>query len=200
MPPTKTKPAVLKGMRRAAIRVTSTGRTIKMLRPICATCQRGQEVPADWWKDCTHDPYISVVEVSEGRKKYEDLEDGTKRLVGTETIVHVEARPNWVQVPHSMRVGSMLMVDRKQRRAGFLMPEDLRSDAYPDGIANPCEFRNCFLQEGVKEYVWGRFCRKIEAQLIGHDIRQDSGGGALEIGDGVQSQEKQLRQLAEVPV
>lgn len=200
MPPKKEKPEIIPGMRRASIRVTVVGRDIKMLRPICATCQRGSDIPEDWWKSCTHGPYVSAVEVSETKPQYEDLDDGTKRLTGRETIVHWEERPNWVQVPHHPRVGSETMVERKQRRYGFIFPEELRSPLFPNGIVNPCEFRDCFIQTELKDYQWGRFCRKVEAQLVGHDLRMDGGGGALEIGEGMQSAEKQRRQLEAVPL
>ena len=197
---TEAGPAILPDMRPGPIRPSVVGRYIKMLRPICATCQRGPGVPEDWWKRCAHNPYISVAYQVETVRRYEDLPDGRRRLVGTETIETPYERPNWVQVPAFPRVGSGLLVQKKRRRYGFIFPEELRSPEYPNGIANPCEFRDCWVQEGVKEYQWGRYCRLIEAQLVGHDARMDRGGGALEIGDSQKSVEKQRKQLEEVPV
>lgn len=199
-------PVILPNMRRANLRVSVVGRNPKMLRPICATCQQGQAVPEDWWKTCPHDKYTTVGYHTETVRKYEDVVDaegsptGQKRLLGTEEISTPYERPNWVQPANHPRIGSGVLVNKKRRRYGFIFPEELRSAEYPNGIANPCDFRDCFWQEGVKEYRWGRFCRKVEAQLVGHDLRMDGGGGALEIGDTQKSQEKQRTQLEAVPV
>lgn len=192
-------PAILDGLRRANIRVTVVQRTIKLLRPICATCQRGANVAPDWFKRCEHNPYISIRKESTKVPLYEDLPDGRKKLVGQDEIHSWHEQPNWVQVPLSPRISSGLAVERKMR-AGFILPEDLRTPEYPNGIKNPCEFRDCFAQKGLKGYRWGTFCRLREAQLVGHDMRMEGGGGALEIGDGVKSAEKQAKQLADVPV
>jgi hypothetical protein len=94
----------------------------------------------------------------------------------------------------------MMVVQRKMRTRGYIFPHDLRTPAYPYGIADPCEFRDCFHQEDVKDYRWGRFCRVLEAQLVGHDHRMSEGGGALEIGDTQQSIDKQRAQLESVPL
>jgi hypothetical protein len=201
MPPkAKEKPALIPGLRRAAIRVSAFQRRIKLLRPICATCQAGQDVPEDWWKTCDHNPYISVVEKVDRHPKYEDLENGKKRITGYEEIASWEERPNWTQVTLHPRINNATGVERKMRRYGFIFPEELRSPLFPDGIANCCEFSNCFVQKDLKQYIWGTYCRRVEAQLVGHDIRMSGGGGALEVGVGQQAAEKQRGQLEEVPL
>jgi hypothetical protein len=199
--PSEKGPAYLPELenRIARIKVTSVGRFIKMLRPICATCQRGQ-FPWDWWKRCKHNPYITIAEDRRSAPKYETGEDGRTRVTGTETFVEFREQLNWVPVSLNKRISSGSTVQRKRRISGFIFPEELRTPTYPNGVAPPCEFRNCFRQKDVKEYRWGRFCRRIEAQLIGHDIRMDGGGGALEVGQDSKSQEKQRRQLEEVPL
>lgn len=193
-------PAILKDTRRARLRASVVGRYIKMLRPICATCQRGHNVAEDWWRSCTHEPHIAVGYKTEVHRRYEDLEDGSRKLVGTDTIEVPFERPNWVQVPLMNRIGGGRLVDKKRLRYGFILPEDLRSAEYPNGIANPCEYRDCFWQEDIKEYRWGRFCRRREAQLFGHDQLMDKAGGALEIGETEYSIGKQTRQLDGVPL
>ena len=200
------KPAFLPelALRAAPMKVSVVGREIKMLRPICDTCQRGK-APMLWWKTCPHNPYVSAVPVEVTEPKYETevvdgKETGRKKLVGQDKYIRWEERPNWVQISHNMRINSMALVGRKQRNNGFIFPHELRSPEYPDGIADPCEFRDCFIQTDLMDTRWGKFCRKTEAQLVGHDIRMSGGGGALEIGDTPQSLAKQARQLEDVPL
>lgn len=196
----ETKPAIIPGLRRATIRNTRVLRRVKMLRPICATCQRGPDVPEDWWKNCTHNPYVTIAEKPVTTPVYEDLPDGRKKLTGTETIVEWFERPNWVQITAIPRVNNASQVTQKRQRHGFIMPSELRSPEFPNGIADCCEFNNCFIQEGVKQYRWGRYCRDTEARFVGHDARMSGGGGALEVGDSPQSIEKQRAQLEAVPI
>lgn len=202
MPKTEGSPAILPDARRARLRASVVGRYVKMLRAICATCQRGPNVAEDWWKTCPHEPYISVGYKTEIKRRYEDLEDGSRKLVGTDTIETPFERPNWVQVPLMNRIGGGRLVQKKQRRYGFIFPEDVRSAEYPYGIYNPCEYRDCFwnVPEDIKTYRWGRFCRPREAQLFGHDQMMDKAGGALEVGDSEYNVGKQARQLDEVPL
>ena len=184
----------------ANIKVTSVGREITMLRPICDSCQRPKRTLYQWWLKCQHNPYVQVVPVTTKVTRYEDLGDGRKKVTGIDEIEHYEERPNRVQVSAWRRINSGVLVERKMRRAGFIMPDQLRTPTYPNGIANTCEYRDCFVQEGLIQTRWGVFCRTLEAQLVGHDARMDGGGGALEIGDTPQSQEKQRMQLEAVPL
>jgi hypothetical protein len=191
--------------RPAAIKVSVVGREVKMLRPICSTCQRNRKTVAiEWWKRCTHNPYCQSVEVEKVENVYEDevvdeKPTGRKRLVRVDTFKAWEERPNWTQVSVNWRINAGHLVRRKLR-GGFILPQDLRTPSYPAGIAPCCEYRDCFVQSGLVEYRWGWFCRKEEAQLVGHDARMEGGGGALEVGDNPKSLEKQARQLAEVPL
>ncbi len=196
----KGKPALLPDMPRAGIRPSQVGRRVKMLRPICATCQRGKDTPEDWWRTCTHNPYVTIAQKTSKVPVYEDLEGGRKKLVGTDTIVEWFEQPNWVQVSATPRINHGVEVSLKRARYGFILPEEVRSPEFPDGIANCCEYRDCRIQTNLKTYRWGRFCRLLEAQLVGHDARMSGGGGALEIGEGPQNLEKQRAQLEEVPV
>lgn len=201
------EPAIIPEWERSSINSSTCGRSVKMFRPICATCQRGKETPWDWWKRCTHNPYISMAEIHTRVPRYDDkdadgnpLPAGRKRLVGTDDLVEWVERPNRVPVALGPRVYGQLRLDRKRRIWGFIFPHELRTPTYPNGIADPCEYRNCYKQEGVKQYRWGRFCRELEARLVGHDARMDGGGGALEVGDSDKSREKQARQLEAVPL
>lgn len=182
------------------LKVTVIGREITMLRPICDLCQRPKRTQPGWWLKCPHNPYAQIVPVRSKNTVYETLPDGRRRVKGIEEFETLEERPNRVQVSAWRRINSGVLVERKRRRNGFILPSELRTEMFPFGVANTCEFRDCFVQENLISTRWGNFCRKIEAQLVGHDARMDGGGGALEVGDTQQSQEKQAMQLEQVPL
>lgn len=194
------KPASYKGRR--ATRMQPAPREIKMLRPICASCQRGDNVPRDWFTDCTHDPYVSVVEIPEVTNVYEDVEvDGEtrKQLTGTKTLVRYEPRPNWGSATDYKGVNSGRGV-QKALRKGWIFPEDLTSPAWPNGIKPRCMFREC-MAEDIKQYRNGSFCREIEAKLVA--VAEKGAGnksGAFEIGFNARSAEFQAKQLDQIAV
>lgn len=184
------KPAFLKGVRRArAVRFGQ--RRIKMLRPICSNkektgCQDGAEVPRDWYLSCPHDPYV-------GRKQHmvevpiysEPAEDGTVTLEEVQQRLKWEVWPNFVQPVLSVMVNSGRGVE-KGRAKGYIMPEELRSPAFPNGIAPFCQFRNCFWQHGLTEYKSGIYCSEMEAKRValnGHanDDKNSPAYGAIEV-------------------
>lgn len=138
-----------------------------MLRAICKTCEdanSGETLPVGWWNDCTHDPYVSYVEVAETRPVYQDNPDGSKTVTGQETIVRTEARPNWVAVSNASAVNYGKGAE-VARRKGFIFPQQLASPMWPDGIKQRCQFRECY-SENVKKYSSGWFCRELEAKLV----------------------------------
>lgn len=188
-------PVFIPSLQQAGIRISSVGRSVKMLRPICATCQRGRNYPRDWYLRCTHNPYVGRKRLEEKVAVYENLADGRKKVIGEDVIHSWEPWPNWVQVATRPRIDSDKRVLRK-RGMGFIAPEEVRSPEYPAGIASVCDYRECFSQVGLKQTRWGRYCRDIEAQLVGQDQRP----GALEIGERVENREKREAQLEEVPL
>lgn len=154
---------------RRATRITAHGREIKMLRPICQTCEDEyggvKFVPRGWQNTCQHDPYVSYAEVTTTVPRYEDEEDGSKRLVGTETIVKTVPRPNWVSITQDAGVNS----GRGPQQAlldGFIFPQQLRSPLWPQGIKRRCQFRDCYAED-IKQYPGvGWFCRDDEAAMV----------------------------------
>jgi hypothetical protein len=169
------EPAKLKGLRRAGnLRVGL--RCITMVRPICIDgCQDGVDVPLDWYLECPHDPYVGKKQSINQVPIYsEPLEDGSVTLVEMQDRISWETWPHFVEVALDIQVNSGRGVERS-RRKGRILPEELRSPVYPNGIAPMCQFRGCRWQHGLKEYKWGVFCREIEARAIGAVARDSEG-------------------------
>lgn len=170
-----TGPALLKGLRRAS-RLMYGHREVKMLGPKCDICQAGDQVPPRWWEDCTHEPYIGVRGETITTRKYEDElgpdgePTGSRIVTGTEQTVVERPWPNFRQVSLTTRINSGQGVE-KARAKGFIMPSELRSEAFPEGIADCCEFKNCFWQQDLRDYPTGRFCRPLEAAYAYEDVR-----------------------------
>ena len=190
--------AKLKGMRRA--RNPRIGlRGITMLRPICqngisdpvkhpgrGTCQSGAEVAWNWYEDCPHDPYVGVRQNRFEVPIYsEPHEDGSRTIMEMEERVTWEPFPNFAEAVVDRRVNSGRGVERA-RRKGWILPEELRSPAYPNGIAPMCQFRSCRWQDGLVNYRNGTYCREMEARLVGSRETNEDGNlvyGALPIND-----------------
>ena len=176
--------AKLKGVRRARnLRVGL--RAVTMLRPICKDgCQDGAEVAPDWYLECEHDPYIGKREKRTQVPIYsEPLEDGSVVLERVEERVSWDAWPNFCEAMVTLAANSGMGVE-KARAKGWILPEELKSPLYPNGLAPMCQFRSCQWQEGLKEYRWGTFCREIEARLVGQNAVDPQGNliyGAKEI-------------------
>lgn len=173
--PTPATPAFLKGLRRAGnLRVGL--RCVTMLRPICTDgCQDGQEVPRDWFLTCPHDPYVGKKQHINQVPIYSDpLPDGSVTLERMEDRISWETWPHLVEVAVNPQVNSGQGVERG-RRKGYILPEELRSPFYPNGIAPMCQFRACRWQHGLREYKWGTFCREIEARMIGASATDAAG-------------------------
>jgi hypothetical protein len=181
---TGTGPTKLKGLRRARnLRVGL--RCITMLRPICREgCQDGAEVARDWYTDCPHDPYVGKKQNIEQVPIYsEPLEDGSVTLLRMEDRIKWEAWPHFVEVAVNIQVNSGQGIERG-RLKGYILPEELRSPLYPQGIAPMCEFRSCRWQAGLRQYRWGTFCREIEARMVGASATDTAGNliyGAREV-------------------
>lgn len=182
------KPAILHMRRATGVRFGQ--RSLKMLRPVCRVCQAGDNVPRDWYKICTHDPYLAVAETRVPVTVYEDIVDekgeptGAKKVVGIEQTAEFRVVPNWVEITLGLRVNSGKGLEMAQAK-GFIQPWELRTPAFPDGIAPVCQFRECYAQdtpEGKKllRTRYGDFCRELEARLVGFDERE--GVGVLEVG------------------
>lgn len=154
---------------RKATRLTASPRDIKMLRPICQTCEDEvggvKYLQPGWFKTCPHDPYVSYSEVPRTVPIYEDLEDGSKRLLRTDVITETRPRPNWVGISQTTGVNAGKGPARAQA-LGYIYPQQLRSPLYPNGLKRRCQFRDCFEDQNLKKYNSGWFCREIEAKLV----------------------------------
>jgi len=173
------KPAILHMRRANSVRIGQ--RSLKMLRPVCAICTAGDNVPRDWYRSCTHDPYLAVAETRVPVTVYEDIVDekgeltGAKKVVGIEQTAEFRVVPNWVEITLGTRVNSGRGLEMAQAK-GFIQPEDLRTPAYPDGIAPVCQFRECYAQDTPENKKllrtrWGDFCRGVEAKMVAADER-----------------------------
>jgi hypothetical protein len=189
-------PAKLKGLRRARnLRVGLRG--ITMLRPQCKDC-KGPDAPVDWYLYCPHDPYIGVREKRVEVPLYSDIQsDGARIVEGMEERVTWEVWPNFAEAVVDMRVNSGNGVE-KARRKGWIMLDEVRSEAFPNGIAPMCQFRSCRWQEGLVTYKNGVYCREYEARMVGSRDTDGNGNllyGAMPIDDN-RKREKFLQQVA----
>lgn len=200
--PVSTEPAILPNLRRVQGSKLSYGhRSITMLRPSCAICQEGQNVAYGWQKNCPHDPYMGVTTQTWDEPVYVN-ELGTDGNPTGVTIVkeivkksRSVPRPNWAEISVTTRVNGGVGV-AIARRKGFIRPSELRNEAFPNGIAECCEWSDCKWQQNLVEYPDGRFCREIEARYASIDIRGPGGGKHnFEIGHDPQSLEIRQTQL-----
>jgi len=194
----KAGPVKLKGLRRSR-NLRHGQRGIAMLRPICDTCQAGSNVASDWYLSCTHDPYVGVRMETRSVPVYAEADDGSGEMIveRMEERVRQYPWPNFTDITVSTRVNSGQGVN-KARRKGFILVTELVSEAYPNGIAPMCEYRDCQWQEDLKQYRWGTFCREMEARMVGID--EEALDDSLEIGYNAQSTARRNRQIAGVPV
>lgn len=164
------EPGSWKGHR--ASRMQPCSREIKMLRPVCRTCEEAaggkKYLPPLWFEECEHDPYISYAEKMVPQPVMEPVDpknpNGPQRIVRVEQIVTIDPKPNWT----STTIGGGVNKGRGLHKAlwkGFIYPQQLRSPLFPSGIKRRCQFRDC-LAEDVKRYSNGWFCREIEAKLV----------------------------------
>lgn len=169
-------------------------RTIKMLAPVCASCQ--ERNLRNWWERCQHNPYFSpsprrisvpvlacVVcgeEVSPGTAFHCDQTNFEVR--GSKETVQTEMVANTREVPVDEGNLSGRAVERA-RSKGWKMPEEL-------GIAPMCQFQGCWNPNPKVRTSWGDYCSEVEARIIGHGQT----GEAVE----VHSQRKRNQQLMEV--
>lgn len=191
-PSSKGQPAKLKGLRRQRnVRVGQRG--LKMLRAQCDICQDGPNVPNLWMEDCPHDPYVGVRERHWDEPEYVDKGNGVNEIIGTKEKVEFVAWPNFVDITLASYFNSNRNL-QIARAKGFILPEELRSPAFPNGIAPLCQFRDCYWQDDLKTYRWGTFCREEEAKLVG--IAEGALGDSFEIAH----EDKRNAQLARVAV
>lgn len=160
---------------RRATRIVVHGREIKMLRPICKTCEDEaggvKYLPRGWMAQCSHDPFVSYSQMEKKVPVYEDDLDpqgrrtGRKKLKTTETVIEEVATPNWVSISQSAGINSGKGPDQALRD-GFIFPQQLRSPLWPEGIKRRCQFRDCFAED-IKHYPGvGWFCRDEEAAMV----------------------------------
>ena len=154
---------------RKATRVQPSSREIKMLRPVCRTCEDdvggAKFLPTGWWNDCTHDPYIAHAEVSREVPVYETDDEGVTRVIRTDTVVEIRSTPNWTSVTQAKGFNSGKGPQIALLK-GFIYPQQLRSPEFPKGISRRCQFRECYEGEGLKKYNSGWFCREMEAKMV----------------------------------
>ncbi len=188
-------------------------RSITMLRPICRECQGQENSPVGWWLSCTHDPYVTmrrvkaIANVYEGeRTEAQVLASGQPaRVIRQEEVISFSPYPNAVEIAASPKVNGGSGV-RMAEGKGFILPSELRSPHFPNGIVEPCEYRACRWQQGLKSYVIfedengyvteAKFCRDQEARLVKHTENPDY--GALEVGFDELSRRKRRTQLQAV--
>lgn len=174
-----TKGAKLKGLHRASGTEIPLGhRAVTMLRPICKVCAPNTAVaPPRWYDACPHQPYVGERGETTTVNTYENDDEGGRVVTGAETKTVLRPWPNLVKIPLIQRISSGRGPEYKRVFDGFIAPEELRCEAYPEGIAPMCEFRECFWQEDLKEYSTGRFCQEAEAVIA----YEDSKGIAQEV-------------------
>ena len=192
-----TEPAKIPGVKRKQNPKIGL-RSITMLRPICKECTANGITPG-WWETCPHDPYVGQRQKTTKVPIYsEPLEDGTVTLERVEDRISWEVRPHLVDAAVAMQVNSGQGVERA-RRKGRILPTELRTTAYPNGIAPFCEFAGCRNQEGLRLYRWGTFCSELEARLVGQTTT-DSTGNLIYGARETLNEGKRRRQLDAVPV
>lgn len=204
--------AILKGARRAS-RIEHGFREIKMLRPVCPAgviipkgvddtvghefegeCTRGSHA-ADWYTTCPHDPYVGTRTELKSERTYETNEFGERIVTGMTTTPVERPYPNLVGVSAATINNSGQGVE-KARRKGFILPEELDSPAFPDGLAAFCEFRDCFYQgPDLKQYRSGLFCREGEAiAAYQSEYAEDLGAKEIHWQSRRRSQIEEVRQ------
>lgn len=163
-------PAKLLGLHRASGGELEHGvRDIKLLRPICHICAPEVEKAGwGWWDRCEHDPYVGEKGEFISVPVYEDDPEipGARILVKRNERTVLRPFPNFVGVAKGRRYNNGRGPEDKSLWYGYIDPKDLRSPAYPNGIAPLCEYLNCFWQEGLKTYESGTFCQEREAILV----------------------------------
>lgn len=177
-------------------RLSPAGRSIKMVRPRCQTCQRAPGQVIDWWKTCTHNPYIGLREVHTPEPIYSEPDSqGRRTVLGVEDKVYWEAIPNLKSVDLNIRTNSGEGVERA-RRKGCILPEELRTPEFPNGIAQMCQYRGCESHDIRFHTAYGDYCREIEAKLVAADYL----GHVLEVGHDTKTIEKRRRQIDAIKV
>ncbi len=197
------KPAILPEWRQSPFLNVGL-RRVKMLRPICSICQAEDPPRKNWMRDCPHEPYVSVVpgQIMHKRVYGDPNPDGTRPILRTEAVEGPPTlRPNRVAVALSFGISSGTSVQNSVWKKGRIFPEDLGtvvpSNDFPFGIAPACEFNYCFNQVGLVEYRQGKFCREVEAALVGY--HEGSGAlGVLSTGPSQYDQAHRMEQLAAV--
>ncbi len=185
---------------RSTPRVRVGIRSLTMLRPVCRICEAGDNAPLDWYRSCRHDPYVTQVPIDEQVPEYEPemvngVPTGRQLVKGMRTARRWEPRPNAVGISVSEGTNGGVETGRRHARAkGFIMPSELRSPSYPDGIRDTCQFHDCKQQQGLKRYTVGIFCREMEAQLVWHVET----GKTIHVGewspDAIQARTDQLQE------
>lgn len=175
------QPAKLRGLHRAAPGQIGTGhRAVKMLRPICNICAPDtSQAAAHWWTDCPHDPYIGEKgEIITDREYATDPSGG--RYVSSESSRTVlRPWPNFVPISRVTRISSGLGPEYKRAFHGFILPSELRNEAFPNGIADCCEYWECYYQDDLQEYSTGTFCQEDESVAV----YQDAIGRTVEVNN-----------------
>jgi hypothetical protein len=173
------EPLRLHGLQKPGVSVLDPSRgirTIKLVSPICDICAPEQwNVSPNWVIECPHSPYTHYEFQDEVKTEFEDRPDGS-RVVKSREIESVERPwPNLRQVPASPRhtgnnlVGNAAeMARQKYVQFGWVPPEDVRCEAFPNGLAAMCQYRDCFAQD-IKQYASGWFCREEEAIICWED-------------------------------
>jgi hypothetical protein len=174
-------------------KLTYGHKSYTFLRPICRICQRGDNTPTNWYRTCAHDPYITYREESWMEPQFETQDDGTKIITGRIERVRTIPVPNWVEISSTVRINGGVGT-QEARRKGFIRPSELKNELYPNGIAECCEWSDCKVQEGLKDYKYGRFHSELEAKRAALDIEGTVDGKRPEVYD----QERMTRQLAQV--
>lgn len=197
----KGRPVVLEGLPKEGP-IRWGFREIKMLRPICDVCAPNTaKAKKQWWLECPHDPYVGTRTFKSVEREYADeIDDKTGEPTGARIVSGTVERaverpwPNLVQISHSTMHNMGSSVDKARTEKGYILPSELESEAYPNGIARFCEFRECFNQKGLKRYGETFVCREEEALRI----YESESGVTIELHNGKKRNEQIGKRLAEM--
>lgn len=139
-------------------------RALKMVRPICPTCQ-GIDALADWHVKCEHDPYFTKKPHVKKVDKFEVQDvDGVERevLVGQDTRTFLVREPNITEVVVSVRSNDGRSVEKKRRYGFKELPEV--------GYAPMCQMYACGKAFPAVATEYGDYCSENHAKLCVADI------------------------------
>lgn len=150
------------------------GRTVKLLRAVCHSCQPEQIFDVSWVPGCLakgHDPFYTDVENVETRNVYEEELDtsgrstGRRRVTGTEQHVWITRQPNTDQIELSIRINSGQAVDWRLDSGAWIKPENHPTDP----LLPFCQYVGCWSQDIRYRTRHGEYCSEMQAKMVQAD-------------------------------